>query len=170
MSDDNEQMPPEAPQVDPEGIVEISVAEYRDLVDKAGKAEEYLTLAKYAKAEFINYQDRVRRDKEDWVRQAVGSVIMDILPALDGFSLAKFEDEKLTEAMRMLEREFLRVLAKHGVTPINTSGQTFDPLLHEAVAAEQGGTILQEVRRGWLVNGRVLRAASVRIVRPTEVY
>lgn len=154
----------------PRVMVQISPEVLQELQERAAKADEYLDLAKYAKADFLNYQDRVRRDKETWNREAILSLISDLLPALDGFSLAKFEDPKLIEAIRMLEREFLRVLAKYGVVPIVTAGQSFDPLLHEAIAAEPGGTMLEEVRRGWLIQGRVLRAASVRIVKPPEVY
>jgi molecular chaperone GrpE (heat shock protein) len=132
------------------------------------KADEYLELARRAKADFINYQDRVRRDKADWNRQALEGFISELLPALDGFSLAKFDDAKLTEAIRILEKEFLRVLSKTGVTPIETAGKSFDPLYHDAVAMDPGGTQLEEVRRGWLFDGKVLRAASVRLVKPKE--
>ncbi|HVR84396.1 MAG TPA: nucleotide exchange factor GrpE [Planctomycetota bacterium] len=130
------------------------------------KADEYLELARRAKADFINYQDRVRRDKADWNRQSLEGFVRELLPALDGFALAKFEDAKLTEAVKLLEKEFLRVLAKTGVTPIETAGKAFDPVYHDAVAMEPGGTVLEEVRRGWLFDGKVLRPASVRLVRP----
>jgi molecular chaperone GrpE len=130
------------------------------------KADEYLELARRAKADFINYQDRVRRDKADWNRQSLEGFVRELLPAMDGFSLAKFEDPTLLEAVRLLEKEFLRVLAKAGVTPIETAGKSFDPLYHDAVAMEEGGTQLEEVRRGWLFDGKVLRAASVRLIKP----
>jgi molecular chaperone GrpE len=132
------------------------------------KADEYLELARRAKADFINYQDRVRRDKADWSRQALEGFIRELLPAMDGFSLANFEDPKLLEAVRLLEKEFLRVLAKSGVTPIETAGKSFDPLYHDAVAMDPGGTQLEEVRRGWMIDGKVLRPASVRLVKPRE--
>ena len=143
-----------------------ATAEIAALRERAAKADEYLDLARRAKAEFLNYQDRVRRDKQDWTRQALEGFIRELLGALDGFSLAKFEDPKLLEAMRLLEKEFLRVLAKSGVTPIETAGKAFDPAFHEAVAVDPGGTLLEEVRRGWMIGDRVLRAASVRIVVP----
>jgi len=132
------------------------------------KADEYLELAKRAKADFINYQDRVRRDKADWNRQALDGFLRELLPAMDGFSMAKFEDPKLLEAVKILEKEFLRVLAKAGVTPIETAGKSFDPLYHEAVAMDPGGTQLEEVRRGWLIEGKVLRPASIKLVKPKE--
>jgi molecular chaperone GrpE len=139
-----------------------------EIVQLKAKADEYLELARRAKADFINYQDRVRRDKADWNRQSLESFVGELLPALDGFSLARFEDPKLLEAVRLLEKEFLRVLAKTGVTPIETAGKSFDPLYHDAVAMEPGGTQIEEVRRGWLFDGKVLRAASVRLIKPKQ--
>jgi len=139
-----------------------------ELAALRAKADEYLDLARRSKAEFLNYQDRVRRDRQDWTRQALEGFIRELLPALDGFSLARFEDPKLLEAIRILEKEFLRVLAKSGVVPIETAGKTFDPAFHEAVAVEPGGTQLEEVRRGWMIGDRVLRAASVQISKPKE--
>ena len=132
------------------------------------KADEYLELARRAKADFINYQDRVRRDKADWNRQALEGFVRELLPAMDGFSMAKFEDPKLLEAVKILEKEFLRVLAKAGVTPIETAGKSFDPLYHDAVAMDPGGTQLEEVRRGWMIEDKVLRPASIKLVKPKE--
>ena len=143
----------------------LSGGELAALRDRAAKADEYLELARRAKADFINYQDRVRRDKADWNRQALDGFIRELLPALDGMSLAKFEDPKLVEAIRVVEKEFLRVLAKSGVVPIETAGKSFDPAFHEAVGVEPGGTVLEEVRRGWMFADKVLRPASVRIVK-----
>ncbi len=137
------------------------------------KADEYLDLARRAKADFLNYQDRVRRERQEWSRQAVEAFARDFLPALDGLSLARFDDPRLMEALRLIEREILRVLAKAGIAPIETAGKAFDPLVHEAVSAEAApgtadGAILGEVRRGWTMDGRVIRPAGVRIARAPE--
>lgn len=135
---------------------------------EAAKAAEYLELARRAKADFLNFQDRVKRDRQEWTRQALEEFVRELLPAMDGFALAKFDDPKLTEALRVTEREFLRVFAKSGVVPIDVAGKAFDPAFHEAVGAEPGGAALEEVRRGWMIGGRVLRAASVRIVKESS--
>jgi molecular chaperone GrpE (heat shock protein) len=154
---------------DPAGAAAPTVESLQaEVAQWKAKADEYLEHARRAKADFINFQDRVRRDKADWNRLALESFVRDLLPTLDGFSMAKFEDPKLLEAVRLLEKEILRVLAKTGVTPIETAGKTFDPLFHDAVAMEPGGTQLEEVRRGWLFDGKVLRASSVRLVKPKE--
>ena len=147
-------------------MVEIPKDLLEALREQATMAPKYLELAKYAKADFINYQDRVRREKADWNRIALTSFVADLLPALDGFTMAKFEDPALMDAIRMLEKEFVRVLSKHGVVPIETAGKPFDPVCHDAVAFDPGGTALQELRRGWRIDGKVLRAASVKIVKP----
>jgi molecular chaperone GrpE len=130
------------------------------------KVEEYLDLARRARADFINYQDRMRRDRQDWSRQALESFVADLLPAMDGFAMASFDDPKLTEAVKMLEREFLRIFAKHQIQPIVAEGQPFNPEFHEAVAMDEGGTELQEIRRGWTLGGKVLRPANIRLVKP----
>lgn len=165
---DEKSMKPEQDTKAPEAAAPAPAPAPEQAVDWKAKADEYLELAKRAKADFINYQDRVRRDKADWNRQALEGFIRELLPAMDGFSMAKFEDPKLLEAVRILEKEFTRVLAKAGVTPIETTGKAFDPLYHDAVAMDPGGTQLEEVRRGWLIDGKVLRAASVRLVKPKE--
>ena len=136
------------------------------LGDQAAKADEYLDLARRAKADFLNYQDRVRREKAEWTRSSLEGFIRELLPALDGFAMAKFDDPKLLDALRVIEKEFTRVLAKHGITPIDAAGKSFDPNFHEAVGVEEGGTALAEVRRGWMIGDRVLRPSAVRIVKP----
>ena len=142
-------------------------AVYARLNEQAAKAEEYLDLARRAKADFLNYQDRVRREKAEWTRSSLEGFIRELLPALDGFAMAKFDDPKLLDALRVIEKEFTRVLSKHGITPIDAAGKSFDPNFHEAVGAEEGGAALEEVRRGWMIGDRVLRPSAVRIVKPT---
>jgi molecular chaperone GrpE len=138
--------------------------------DQATRADEYLELARRQKADFLNYQDRVLRERKEWKREALEGFIQDFLPALDSFTWARFEEPTLMNSLRLVEREFLRILAKHGIAPIETRGRMFDPSLHEAVATEEtdakpDGSILEEVRRGWLLDGHVLRPAGVRVAR-----
>jgi molecular chaperone GrpE len=137
---------------------------------KAARSDEYLELARRAKADFINYQDRIRREREEWSREAVLAFIRDFLPALDSFTWARFEEPTLMESLHLVEREFLKKLAHHHIVPIATAGRMFDPLYHEVVAADETsdrppGTILEQVRRGWMMGNRVLRPAGVRVAK-----
>ncbi len=140
------------------------------LREKAAKADEFLELSKRLRADLVNYQDRIKREKQSWTRQALDDFFRDFIPAMDIFTWARFEEPTLMESLRLMEREFMRVLAKQDVVPIETKGKTFDPAFHEAVGYEereagQEGAILEEVRRGWAIHGHVLRPANVRILR-----
>lgn len=144
------------------------------LREKAAKADEYLELSKRLRADLMNYQDRVRREKQTWTRQALDDFFRDFIPAMDIFTWARFEEPTLMESLRLMEREFMRVLSKQEVAPLETQGKTFDPAFHEAVGYEEReegveGAIIEEVRRGWAISGHVLRPANVRIVRLKRV-
>ena len=144
--------------------------EIRELRANAARADEYLDLARRTKADFINYQDRLRREREEWGREFLAEFIRDFLPALDSFSWARFEEPTLMESLHLVEREFLRKLAHHHVFPIATAGKMFDPAYHEAIATEETndqppGTILEQIRRGWMIGNRVLRPAGVRVAK-----
>ncbi|HVR87338.1 MAG TPA: nucleotide exchange factor GrpE [Planctomycetota bacterium] len=165
-----ERIPTPEPPCSPEELARLR-EEVERLRAQAAKSREYLDLARRIKADFANYQDRIQRERAAWTREAVEDFIRDFLPALDAFTWARFEEPTLMESLRLVEHEFLRVLAKHGIFPLETEGSTFNPLFHEAVAFEEtdlqpDGTILEEVRRGWSLEGHVLRPTSVRIARP----
>ena len=144
--------------------------EIRGLRETAARAQEYLDIARRTKADFINYQDRIRRERAEWGRDLLVGFIRDFLPALDAFTWARFEDPALTESLRILDREFLQRLARHDVFPIETVGETFDPMLHEVVSVEEttdkpAGTILGQLRRGWRIGSHVIRPAGVRVAK-----
>jgi len=158
----------------PSPTVSIDAAELEALRAKAAKADEYLELSKRLRADLVNYQDRVRREKQTWSRQALDDFFRDFIPAMDIFTWARFEEPTLMESLRLMEREFMRVLSKQEVAPIETQGKIFDPAFHEAVGYEEReegveGAIIDEVRRGWAISGHVLRPANVRIVRLKRV-
>ena len=77
----------------------------KEVDELRAKSEEYLDMARRARADFENYQKRVARDRQEWSRQAVEKFVAEFLPALDGLAAAKFEDAQLTEAIRLIERD-----------------------------------------------------------------
>jgi molecular chaperone GrpE len=152
---------------------EPPVDELAVLKERAAKAEEYLDLARRAKADFLNYQDRILREKAEWKREALQDFVADFLPALDSFSWAEYEEPTLMESLRIVEREFLRVLAKHGIVPVEAVGEPFDPARHEAIGFEErddvpAGRVLEQVRRGWRIGDKILRPASVRVSKTKQ--
>ena len=150
-------------------------SEIESLRAAGAKAAEYLDLAKRTQADFINYQSRVRREREDLVRFGTESLLRELLPVVDDLQRvleAAAGAPALLEAARITERELLRVFSKAGVRPIETAGKKFDPMYHEAaemVEAPPGkaaGDVIEEVRRGYAIHDRVLRPASVKVARP----
>lgn len=154
---------------------EVEAASVLEELRTAGaKAAEYLDLAKRTQADFVNYQARVRRDREEYVRYAAEGLLRELLPVVDDLQRLTSSAAgvpALLEAVKITERELLRVLSKAGVRPIETVGKKFDPAYHEAAemvdapAGKAPGEIIEEVRKGYTLHDRVLRPASVRVAR-----
>ena len=145
-------------------------ADLERLAQSARQAAEFKEIAQRVQADFINYQDRVRREKEDWSRAAVGRFVREFLPALDSLAdaIRSAPAGAPADGLRILQKEFLRVLATQGVAPIEAVGRPFDPNLHEAIgtverADAEPGTVVEELRGGWTIQGRLLRPATVRV-------
>ena len=99
-----------------------------------------------------------------------------MLPLIDDLerALAAEADAGAAQAYRtgveLIHRQLLELLARRGVTPLETAGEQFDPHQHEAVAHEESadhepGQIIDELRRGYVMGSRLLRAAMVRVAR-----
>jgi molecular chaperone GrpE len=139
------------------------------------KTDRYLR----AVAELDNQKKRAQREREEYIRFATASLLRELLPVLDNFDRALGAARASTEAqgflagVELIQRELLKVLEKFGATPYSAVGQPFDPERHEAVqrvfkpdAADM--TVVEEIARGYLLNGRVLRPAIVVVAVPPD--
>lgn len=153
--------------------------DYERLARAAAHAEEAMELFRRTRAEFLNYQDRARREREEALRYGSMDFAREFLPALDSLrdAIALVErndaDPAIVEGLRLLDREFHRVLAKAGVTRMEVVGRPFDPAQHEAVGTvevetDRVGIVVEEVRSGYRLYERVLRAAWVRVGSPAK--
>jgi molecular chaperone GrpE len=127
-------------------------------------------------AEFENYKRRMARERAEFVKFANEELLLEFLPILDNLeravSAARAEaaSTPLLEGIEMVVRLFRSTLEKFGVEPIEALGQPFDPGFHQAVAQVesrdgQENLVVEEIQRGYRLEGRVLRAAMVRISR-----
>lgn len=146
-----------------------------DLLLRALKAaqeesSDYLSDLKRVAADFDNYRKRVMREQTVMLDRAAERVIQKLLPALDSFDAAvniEVESEagkQLLAGMLGTREQLLGALAEEGLRVIPTVGEDFDPEVHEAVGAADGtGTpvVAQELRRGYQLNDRLIRAALV---------
>ena len=135
------------------------------------QAEEYLNNWKRERADFINYKKDEAQRMTEFVKFANESLILETIEVLDDLELAQknFKNEGLGEIIK----KFKDMLKKYGVNEIEAEGKQFDPNLHEQVFADSGeplpsGTYstgnIQKIRSGYAMNGKVIRAARVRIL------
>ena len=139
------------------------------LAQEKDKAEKYLANWQRAEADFRNYKTREEQEKKELINWANSTLVCDILPVLDAFDRA-FEGVSPTgeglswiTGFRQIQKMLLDVLSKHGLTEMKCVGETFDPSLHEAVAQQEGveGFVLHEVRKGYQLKDKLLRAPQV---------
>lgn len=143
-------------------VVEESAVE-----DEIVKLREELEVAenKYrrALADYQNLQKRTQEDRLQWIAGANRDLLLRIMTVLDTLMLAQqhMQDKNLAVSIQ----QFLDVLKSEGVTRIETVGKKFDPHLMEAIATGEGkeGEVLEELRVGFLLHDKLLRAAQVKV-------
>ena len=121
-------------------------------------------------ADFDNYRKRVARDREELAQFAAQDILKDLLPTVDNLALAlekaENKEDPFVQGVKLAYDGFLKALADHGATPIDSLGEPFDANYHEALAQLPSpdvaeGVVMNEVKRGWLLHGKLLRAAQV---------
>ena len=132
---------------------------------------QYMRIA----ADFDNFRKRQSRDQDDLRQQLVCSTLTDILPVVDNFERARQqlnpegeEAQALHRSYQGLYKQLVEVLKQQGVARMEVVGQDFDPNLHEAVLREESeehpeDVVIEELQRGYHLNGRVLRHAMVKV-------
>jgi molecular chaperone GrpE len=127
-----------------------------------------------ALADFENYRRRVERESARTVRSGKREIILSMLDVLDGFDRALQhagkDQSSLFDGLQAIHRKLLAILQAQGIAPFDSVGQTFDPALHEAIAAvaangHPSGTIVEDVQRGYRWGDEVLRPARVRVAQ-----
>ena len=127
-------------------------------------------------AEYENFKKRTAREKVEFLKFSNESLLLELLPVLDNLdrALASARAEasfaSLVSGVEMIVRLFRSTLEKFGVKPMEAVGQTFDPSLHQAVAQLKtsdgsDNQVVDEIQKGYFLEGRVLRAAMVRVSR-----
>lgn len=146
------------------------------LAEEKEKAEKYLANWQRTEADFRNYKAREEKEKKDFVNWANSTLVCDILPVLDSFDRAfegvtpQDKDLSWITGFKQIQKMLLDVLSKHGLTEMKCVGELFDPSRHEAVVQRDGaeGLILDEVRKGYLMKDKLLRAPQVVVGQGAE--
>jgi molecular chaperone GrpE len=144
------------------------------LLEERQKAEKYFSQLQYLQADFDNYEKRVNREREDQVKLSAERIIMPMLSIIDDIEKAIVECKKTTNSdsvlkgLEMILSNFIGILRREGLDEIKASGQPFNPNFHEVVSTietnkAKENTIIQVIRKGYLLRGKVIRVCMVEI-------
>jgi len=168
---------PEAPASPPaERGVESPEALREALAAKTREAERLQERVLRLQAEFENSKKRMAREKAEFLKFAHEGLVLEFLPSLDNLERAiasarrEVSSNPLLEGVEMTARLFRAVLEKAGVKPMEVLGRPFDPDYHQAVAQVDSphgdaNLVVEEIQKGYLLEGRVLRPAMVKVSR-----
>ncbi len=138
--------------------------------DEIDFEEKYLR----ALAETENFRKKVERDKSEFAKLANENALVALLPVLDNFKRASehlpadLENDEWAKGIAGIEKQFEQTLESLGLQRIAVkAGDACDALKHEAIATGNGenGKILEVLEEGYELNGKILRAAKVRVGR-----
>ncbi len=152
-----------------------STSSQEDVSQIRKERDEYLEGWKRAKADFLNYKKKEEQRVSQMIQFSNEQIIKDMLHVLDSFDLAleTLKDEAVKKGVFLIRSQFEDVLKKHGLEKVMISeGQEFDPSVHEAIASipsqKPPGIIVDEVERGYMLHGKLIRPARVKVSKGNE--
>jgi len=161
-TEENEKLEDSVPGIDTESQYK---AERDDLYDRLLRKQ----------AEFDNYKKRVERERSEYVQFASSELMRELLNAMDSFDLAVHNassdsgaSENMLRGLDLIYKQFQDTLSRFGLKAIEARGQVFDPNMHQAVSTiptdeVAENTVVDELRKGYTLNGRLLRPAMVTV-------
>jgi molecular chaperone GrpE len=179
MTDEHPYEPAEAPvATDPSGGDAKSPATdpgAEELASLTRERDDYHDRLLRKTAEFDNYRKRIERERREQADQAVTSMLQDVLLVVDDFERAmQVEagpgDSAYRKGVGLIYDKLQDLLRRRGVQPIEALGTDFDPNVHEAVTYDaspghRDGEVIGELRRGYTINGQLLRPAMVKVAK-----
>ncbi len=131
------------------------------------KEEDILRL----RADFENYRKQLDREKELFAKIANEKLITQLLDVVDNLERASstVKDEKTAEGIKMIYKQFYKILEENGLRKIEAQGRKFDPYHHEVFIQDESdkedGTIIEELQTGYMLKGKVIRHSRVKIAK-----
>jgi molecular chaperone GrpE len=128
-------------------------------------------------AELENMRRRHQQEREQLIFDANKRLIVDLLGIIDDLERtiehASESNDPLTQGVELIYKSFLKTLERYGVRPMQTLGEPFDPMKHDALLEEPRddvapGLVTREIQRGYLLNDNILRHAKVFVSKVPE--
>ncbi len=168
----------ESPQKDPEDeVVEAEIVdEEEDQVVQEEKTEESPDRARLIRlqADFENFKRRTEKDRQDTIKYANKKLILKLVDVVDNFHRAleteREEKDSFYEGMELIFAQLTDVLEEEGLEAIDPTGEAFDPNFHDAVLSEESeevpsGHVIETMRKGYTLKGRLIRPAMVKVAQ-----
>jgi molecular chaperone GrpE len=151
----------------------------KKLEEKEKEAKDSYDRLLRTAADLENYKKRAAKDKEEWTKFANEDLMKAILPFIDNLERAVDHAEKvmdtgvMIEGVRLTLRQILQTLNRFGLAPFESVGKPFDPAMHEAMlvvesAQHEPNRVVEEFQKGYLLNDRLLRPATVSVSKRPE--
>lgn len=165
------------PKEDKKEGIDVVAKEFQSmLTELENKNKELFAGWQRTEADFINYKKKETERLGELSAHLKERMLEDLLPIVDNFSLAErmIPDDKKSDnnikGLLMIKKQLDEFIRSIGIEEIDSLGQQFDPEYDEAVEEVEGiegesGTVIEEVQKGYLLNGKVIRPSKVKIIK-----
>jgi molecular chaperone GrpE len=139
-------------------------------VEEEKEAEEYRERLIRLQAEYDNFRKNMEKRFEEERKLASEKLVLKLLNVIDDFErmMKNIEDPEFKKGMEMIYKNMMEALKSEGVERIDCAGKKFDPFEQDAIEVSYEGayeenTVIEELRAGYKMNGRVIRTALVKV-------
>ena len=160
---------------EPDAPAPPAPSEPPELADLQRERDDYKDRWLRKGAEFDNYRKRVERERREQADQSVVDLLQELLVIVDDFDRALTVDageggSAYRKGVELIHGKLHDLLRRQGVTAIDALGADFDPKVHQAVLHEESpehreGEVIDELRKGYMLNDRLLRPAMVKVAK-----
>lgn len=138
--------------------------------------KEYLAGWQRERADFLNYKKNEMERISELLKYANSGFVLKLLPVLDNFDIAqkkiskKAKSNKDIKGLLQIKNQLKDFLKTSGIEQIEVLGKKFDPVYHEIIELvekkeKKSGEIIEEVQKGYMIHGKVLRPAKVKVIK-----
>ena len=167
------------PKQEEEKTVCLKESELAKLKQEAEKAAEYWERILRLQAEFDNTRKRLERERQEFIKYANEGIIFELLNIMDDLERSvelaqgKHEDfSAFLKGIEMILAHLYELLKERGLSAIESKGNVFDPNYHEALMQIDSelpeNTVVEELQKGYTLNGRVIRTSKVKVSKKSE--
>lgn len=163
----------------------LSLKKAKEKLEECKKQkEEYLKGWQRERADFINYKKEERERIEELIKYSGNGFLMKFLPVLDDFNVAEkqipddLRKEEHVKGLLQIKKQLETIFNQEGIKEIDCVGKKFNPHFHEAIemieeseleeenkGKIESGTVIEEIQKGYVKDGRVLRPSKVKVLK-----